>query len=129
VAPITIVAGILLIAVGVGGFALKDPENTGYTALIPAVLGVVLVLLGVLARKDHMRKHAMHLAAVLGLVGVLASLIRLGTSIAGKGVQVTLASVCLSLMALICAVFVGLCVNSFIAARKRRAAADETGST
>jgi uncharacterized membrane protein len=98
----------------------QDPEHASWTALIPAILGGVFVVLGALAFKDNLRKHVMHLAAALGLLGFLASLGRLLPKILMGEVQFGLATVCLALMALICALFVGLCVNSFVQARRRR---------
>jgi hypothetical protein len=126
VAPTTIVSGILLIAVGIAGYTLATPDAEGKvspTALIPAVLGAVFVFLGLLAFKDNARKHAMHLAAALGLLGLVASLWRLGLAAAGGALDASLKVICLALMGLICAVFVALCVRSFIAARRSRAAA------
>ena len=117
---ITLLCGTLLIAVGALGFAMKDPEHSGLTALIPAGLGVVFVILGLLARKDHLRKHVMHAAAALGLLGFLGAVI--GFVMGSRAATVKpLALGCQAAMALICAAFVGLCVNSFIQARRARA--------
>jgi hypothetical protein len=44
------------------------------TAMIPAVFGAACVLLGLLARGASMRKHAMHLAALLALLATLGGL-------------------------------------------------------
>jgi hypothetical protein len=115
----------VLIALGVGGFAWT--EGRSYTALIPAAVGLLLLILGLLARKDHLRKHAMHAAAMVGLIGLLGSvpgLLKLPTLISGGEVERPTAVVLQSVMAVLCAVFVGLCVNSFIAARRRRAKAN-----
>jgi hypothetical protein len=120
VATITLLCGTLLIALGAVGFGLQDPEKRSYTALIPAALGVLFIITGLLARKDHLRKHAMHLAAALGLVGFLASLSRLLPKAFSGELTLSLATNCLLLMAIICASFVGLCVNSFIQARRAR---------
>jgi hypothetical protein len=99
---------------------MKDPEHSGLTALIPAGLGVVFVVLGLLARNDHLRKHVMHAAAALGLLGFLGAVI--GFVMGSRAATVKpLALGCQAAMALICAAFVGLCVNSFIQARRARA--------
>jgi hypothetical protein len=110
----------LLIAVGAAGYGLSEPEHRSLTALIPAAGGAVFVVLGVLARKDNLRKHVMHSAAILGLAGVLAGLGRLLPKAFKGELTLSLATVCISLMVVICAVFVGLCVNSFVQARRRR---------
>jgi len=57
-APITIIFGIALVGVGLFGFFGTGAEHK--TALIPAFLGLPLILLGLLALKDSLRKHAMH---------------------------------------------------------------------
>jgi Na+-transporting methylmalonyl-CoA/oxaloacetate decarboxylase gamma subunit len=117
---ITIVCGVLLVGVGAAGYLMQDAENRSATALIPAGVGIVLLLLGWLAYKDNVRKHAMHLAAALGLLGVLAGLGRLLPKAFKGELSMGLATVCILLMVLICAVFVGLCVNSFVQSRRRR---------
>src|SRR5438128_2075722 len=70
-----IVFGILLIAVGLAGYFGTD--TTSRTPLIPAGLGGLLVVLGLLALKDSLRKHAMHAAAMVGLIGFLGGAYRL----------------------------------------------------
>jgi hypothetical protein len=127
VAPVTLVVGVLLVAVGLAGYWLQDAPRS-WTALIPAFLGVAFLVLGSLAYKDHLRKHAMHAAAALGLLGVLTGLGRLlAAAVAGK-LTLGLATICISLMIVLCAVFVGLCVNSFIQARRRRAGNEAEGT-
>jgi hypothetical protein len=117
---ITIFVGILLIAVGGAGYWMQEPEHRSATALIPAGLGVFFVMLGLLAFKGGVRKHAMHFAAALGVLGVAAALARLLPKVFRGEATPSLATNCLSAMALICAIFVGLCVNSFVQARRRR---------
>ena len=115
---ITIGFGAVLIALGLIGYL---PHQESPTALIPAVFGVVLVVLGVLALRDNMRKHAMHLAAVVGVVGFLAGAGRAISVLVGPtGITNELAFTMTVLLAVVCGVFVGLCVKSFIDARKRR---------
>lgn len=117
----TLLCGTLLIALGAVGYGMQDPDHHSRTALIPAGFGVVFILLGLLARKDNLRKHAMHFAAALGLLGFLANVILLLLKAARGELTVSLAPICQALMAVICAVFVGLCVHSFVQARRRRA--------
>ncbi|HMF14834.1 MAG TPA: hypothetical protein VKE94_21110 [Gemmataceae bacterium] len=118
---ITIVCGVLLVALGAAGYRLSEPEHRSLTALIPAGIGAVFLVLGLIGRKDHLRQHAMHGAAALGLIGVLAGIGRLLPKAFKGELTFSLATTCISLMILICGVFVGLCVNSFIRARRRRA--------
>jgi hypothetical protein len=112
-----------LIALGLWGkYGTGTPSNT---ALIPAGFGVVLVVLGLLALKESLLKHAMHAAAAVGLLGLLAGGGRFVQKWVAEGKVEGPASVSTGLMALICAAFVGLCVNSFLAARRRRRAGGE----
>jgi hypothetical protein len=115
------VFGLLLIVLGVGAFVGTGSEH--YTALIPAGFGLALLLLGVLALKDNLRKHAMHLAAIVGLFGAGAGVVTLILPIVKGTALDPVATGCKAALAILCAAFVALCVNSFIQARRRRAAA------
>jgi hypothetical protein len=126
-AKTTIVVGVLLILLGVVGYVgLFGGGAYHTTALIPAFAGVVFAVLGALAMNPAYRKHAMHGAAMLGLLGFLGGamgIVKLlkwmgGTEPARPG-----AVIAQTVMAVICAGFVVLCVRSFIAARKAREAA------
>jgi hypothetical protein len=93
------------------------------TALIPAIFGVVLALLGWLALNEHYRKHAMHAAVALGLLGFLGTvrgLMALPALLSGAEVQRPAAVVSQAVMAILMAVFVGLGVRSFVEARCAR---------
>jgi hypothetical protein len=122
---ITIVFGSLLVIVGLVGYLGTGSEHP--TALIPAALGLVLAILGGLSFKDRLRKHAMHAAAALGLVGLLGVGARclppLFKLLAGESIPRPAAFASQAVTAVLCAVFVGLCVNSFIQARRRRSQA------
>ncbi len=119
--PITMVAGGLLVLLGIGGYAyaLTTPEPS-WTALIPAFFGIVLVILGWLARQEKLRMHVMHGAVLVGLIGFIVPVGRLATTVTKEDYQFGFPSVSLILMTLICGVFVGLCVKSFIDARRQR---------
>src|SRR5258708_27140259 len=94
------------------------------TALIPAAFGVLLAIFGVLARDDKRRKMAMHVAVVVGLLGflgTLSGLIKLPTLLSGGIVQRPAAVIAQSIMAVLMAIYVALCVKPFIDARRRRA--------
>lgn len=120
----TIVCGLLLIAVGVTGYATSELDKAPVTALIPAGLGAILVVCGALAFNEKLRKHVMHLAAMVGLIGVLGGFMPVVRQIANSGGFDPLkrSAIAGELTVVISAVFVGLCVNSFIQARKARQA-------
>jgi hypothetical protein len=94
------------------------------TALIPAGFGVLAAIAGSLAFKDSIRKHAMHGAAMLGLLGVVLPLGRLIPAVASGKMPSPLALFSLSTMAVISTIFLCLCIRSFIQARKARRLAE-----
>lgn len=122
-APITIGFGVAMILLGGGFFVGSKPRSA--ISLVPAFIGVVFVVLGVLGRQERWRKHAMHAAALLALIGSIATTL---VDVAfGSGEERRGAVLEESLMAILCAVFVALCVRSFVAARRARAQRGETG--
>jgi uncharacterized membrane protein HdeD (DUF308 family) len=120
---VTIVYGLLLVVLGVGFYA--GTGEASVTALIPAFFGVPLLVCGVLARRERLLKHAMHAAAVLGLLaflGGLPGLVRFFVFIHGGTVARPNAVLEQAILAALSLVFVALCVRSFIEARRARAA-------
>lgn len=71
VSTLGIVLGIGLIAVGVGAYVLSEFESV--TALIPAIFGVVIALLGVVGRQTTRERLAVYGIGLLALLGVLGS--------------------------------------------------------
>ena len=123
-ATTTIGFGVVLIVLGLGGYFATDMVSL--TALIPAAFGLLLVVFGALALDDKRRKLAMHIAVTVGLLGFLGTvsgLFQLPTLLSGGAVQRPGAVVSKSIMAVLMAVYVGMCVKSFIDARRRRAGA------
>ena len=116
---VTLVIGVLLVVLGVVPYL----QTGAKTALIPAYVGGPLAVLGAVALNDRARKHAMHVAVMVGLIGFLASAGRLIAVVAQGRTPTRTAGISLGLMALLTGVFVVLCVRSFIAARRRREAA------
>ena len=120
---ITIGVGVLLTLIGVVGYVMSGMAS--WTALIPAFLGVPMALLGAVALKESLLKHAMHGAAMVGLLGLLGTAsgaVKFVKLLGGTEVARPDAVKVQALVAVICAVFIGLCVNSFIQARKARTA-------
>ena len=118
----SIFSGVLLILIGIIGYVFSIVDgNTSLTALIPAAFGLLLVLLGFVAKaKESLRMHLMHAAVLIGLIGFIIPTARLVSQI--RNIQVSLAVLSQAAMAVICLVFVILCIKSFINARKNRAA-------
>ncbi len=70
-AKITIGLGVVLVTLGVGGYFGTGRES--WTALIPAGFGLPLLILGFVALQDARRKHAMHAAVALGVLGFVGT--------------------------------------------------------
>ena len=112
--------GRLLILIGILGYGYGLlGQAASLTALIPAVFGIILLILGHVSRaKENLRKHLMHVAVVVALIGFIASAGRLISKIS----EITLSAAVLSqvAMALVCLAFVILSVRSFINARQNQ---------
>ena len=120
----TLICGALLVLVGIVGYSTSEVQPPPMTALIPAFFGAALVVCGALAFKDNLRKHVMHLAAMIGLVGAIGGFMPLIRQVnkTGEFDPTKKSAVAGELMILVCVVFVGMCVNSFIQAKKARKA-------
>jgi amino acid permease len=125
IAIIAIIAGGLLAAIGIAGFVATG--RTQFTALIPLALGNLLVLMGALTlAQPAWRKHAMHVAATVALLGVLGSaggIMKLVRWLAGTVPEHPIAVLAQSGTSVVCAIFLAFAVRSFIAARRARMAA------
>ena len=122
-AKVTLVFAALFIVLGLIGFI--GTGSVHYTALIPAALGLLLGVFGALSFSPDAgrRKLFMHINVTLGLLGFLGTfmgLIQWFQMLAGATLKNPPATESKAVMALLCLVYVALCVRSFIAARKAR---------
>jgi hypothetical protein len=121
-AKVTLVFAGLLIALGLAGFF--GTGSIHRTALIPAEIGVLLGISGLLAMSpsENRRKQFMHINVTVGLVGCVGGAIEAmrgylhATSAGLQPDQIALASK-LTMSGLLL-IYVLLCVRSFIAARR-----------
>lgn len=118
---LSIYVGILLIILGVASYILTGAASA--TALIPAFFGIAFAGLGILGdRKESMRKHVMHAAlllAILGLGGSFGGLMNVFGVIGGGELERPAASYGQAIMAIICIFFIVAGIRSFIEARKK----------
>ena len=71
--------GLALIGLGAWGYLGATAGHASLTALIPAAVGGLLLACGLVALREGLRMHAMHAAALVGLLGTLLA--------AGRGVM------------------------------------------
>jgi hypothetical protein len=127
----TMTIGVLLCGLGFVTYwywSELGGDKQSPTALIPAGWGAVLLLLGFGSiAMPNMRKHFMHAAVALALLGLLASLPMGLMGLIRKGAA--LGPVAQLIMAGLCGAYVALGVRSFIAARRARLAGESASST
>jgi hypothetical protein len=116
---VTRIVGFLLILLGVVGYVATG--RVSITALIPAMVGAVFLIIALVARKPAARKHAMHAAVALALIAVLGMVPRIVPAVS-RGELGRPAVLAQLAMAIILAVYVALGVKSFIDARRSRRA-------
>lgn len=113
-----IISGVILILIGVAGYL--NGYSTGHaswTALIPAFFGVALAILGAIGKQSEgLRKHVMHVAVLIGLLGFIAPLAQM--IVRGVGLSMSPAVLSSLATALVCLVFVVLSIKSFRDARR-----------
>jgi hypothetical protein len=122
---ITIIYGLFLIILGVGGYSGSGGESN--TALIPAAIGAPILLLGLLARMEGYRKWAVHFAVGLGIFAFLASsrgLVQFPALVMGEPVARPQAILAQALMAFASLFFVLWCFRSFAMAHRNRMLAE-----
>ncbi len=112
--------GRILILLGIIGYGYGLMNGAAsLTALIPAAFGLILMILGHLSQsKESLRKHLMHVAVLIGLIGFVVPLGRILSKV--NDLQLSFAFLTQALMSLICLLFVALCVKSFVDARRLR---------
>ena len=123
-AKVTIVFGVLLIALGLIGFFGTGSIHS--TALIPAWFGLALGIGGILAisPSESRRRLFMHINVIIGLVGLIGAAAEIGRSFASaivKGLAPDAIALAAKLaMVVLLLIYVILCVRSFIQARRAR---------
>lgn len=117
---ITIGLGAILIALGVIAYSATDFAS--WTALIPSILGLVILVSGLIGLKSQ--KIGIHIGLVVALLGVLGTamnVIKLGELFAGTAERPA-AVVVSTITFVLLIVYIVVGVRSFIAARRWKAA-------
>lgn len=114
------IIGIILILLGLVSYF--GTGAVSFTALIPSFFGLIFFGLGYLAEKsESMRKHSMHAAlllAILGIGGTFGGLMSVFGALGGQTIENPPAAYAQAFMAILCIFFIILGVKSFIKARK-----------
>lgn len=119
---LTLSIGVALIVLGVVAYVVSGTSSL--TAFIPSLVGLLLLICGVLAGRESLRRHAMHAAAVVSLLGFLGSLmnaIRIGDVLAGTAERPA-AVISSFIMAVLLLVHLVVVIRSFVQARRQRLA-------
>jgi uncharacterized membrane protein len=111
----TRLVGLILAVLGIVSYV--GTGRTSVTALIPAFFGVVFLVLAYVARNEAARKHAMHVAMLVALVGIAGTASRLlgATDFTRPATLAQVATV------LLLAWYLGKGIKSFRDARRARA--------
>jgi hypothetical protein len=119
---VTIAFGAMLFVLGIAGYVMTGSQHL--TALIPAVVGGIFDALGAMSLiLPGSKKHFMHAAATVGLLGFfgcIPGIIKLIKWSAGTEPERPAAVISQSIMAGLCLLFVLLCIRSFVQARRAR---------
>lgn len=108
--------GLALVVVGVVAYAVSGGES--WTALLPAILGVIVLALGIAAGKENLRKHMIHAALAVSLLGFLGTVPRALPLLTGGDVELPVAAWASLATALLTLAYVVLGVRSFVSARR-----------
>lgn len=112
----TVRIGALLVVLGVASYVTTGA--TSLTALIPAVVGAVLAVCGLLARRTRMALPVALAIAMVGLLGTITALGRMG-SVLMTGGPARPALVARASMAVILLVYAAVAVRGLAKARSR----------
>jgi hypothetical protein len=124
-AKLTVVFGIILIILGVASFLLTGHKFP--TSLIPAAFGILLAVLGGMARTPDAKRRMllMHIAVTVGLLGFVATASSLVSIFElARGTKSFLYPAAIeekAAMATLMLIFVILCARSFVMARRNQA--------
>jgi FtsH-binding integral membrane protein len=119
-AKVTMWFGLALVVLGVVAYVGSGMDSV--TALLPALLGLVLAGLGFVGQAEDKRALTMHIAAVVALIGLLGTLGRLVPALVGDGDVAGWAVAGLTGTFILLGAYMVLSVRSFIAASKARKA-------
>jgi hypothetical protein len=122
----TLVYAVALLLLGLGGYFGTDARSV--TALIPAFLGIPVLICGLVALMTGRPKVPAHVALAIGLLGVVGGamgLPQLPTLLSGGEVARPTATLTQSILFFLSLAYLVLGVRSFILARRMAAPATD----
>lgn len=103
---VSIVLGVALVVVGVGAYVLSDFASI--TALIPAIFGVLIAIMGVVGYRrtgrERLAAYGIGLLAVLGVLGSTRGIPDIVALVTGGAVESTIAAVSQGATIVVCLV-------------------------
>ena len=114
----TILIGLLLIIEGLLAFFATGATHP--TALIPSGFGLLITLSGIVARREKLHMHAMHVAVLLALIGFSATVsafAKIPFLINHTAGEKAVAYESKIVMAILCGTLLFLVIRSFVVAR------------
>lgn len=115
----TRMVGIALAVLGIVSYV--GTGRTSVTALIPAFFGIALVALAWVGRNESARRHAMHAAMVVALVGIAGTASRLVPGITAGTIDFARPAVLAQVVTVVLlAWYLGKGIKSFRDARRAR---------
>ena len=122
VAKNILLLGALLTILGLGTFAMIRFDPAKWTALLPALFGVLFLVIGTVAHKQPgWHRPLLYLAVGLALFAFLGSfggLIKTAALVVGEDVERPAAAVEQAISAMLCAGFIGVAVKWLAEARR-----------
>lgn len=118
---LTFAVGGILTATGVVAYFASDASSM--TALIPSALGVLILIAAVVSRAPKARRHAIHAAlaiALLGIAGTAMNVMKIGELLAGTAERPN-AVIASTVTFVVLLVFLAVGIASFVRARRYRA--------
>ncbi|RBI58504.1 hypothetical protein DMJ13_26425 [halophilic archaeon] len=110
---LSLVLGIALVVLGVGAYVLSDFASI--TALIPALFGVLIAILGMVGRQQPDRQrlaaYGIGLLAVLGVLGSTRGIPAIIALLTGESVDSVIAAVSQGAMIVICLILLAAIIQ------------------
>ena len=120
-AKLTIVTGVSIILLSVIFIFLIN--TVSIKTVTPALIGFSLLFMGLLALRESWRPHAIHVAGLVAMFGIICSLGALWQFfllLFGEAPQYTLIPIAGTVVFLLCTIFLIFAIRSFIQARQAK---------